>query len=111
MPKLNTNKAIEPYRTISSAAEIVGVDSHVLRFWEKEFSAIKPIRNNGRRYYTTKTIDTILSIKDLLYNKGFTIQGAKNYLKKKKEEPQGALEVTATILEDLKRIRSSLQSS
>jgi DNA-binding transcriptional MerR regulator len=111
MPKLNTNKPIDPYKTISRAAEIVGVDSHVLRFWEKEFSSIKPIRNNGRRYYTTKTIDTILNIKNLLYNKGFTIQGAKNHLKNKDEESHGISEHPDTILEDLKRIRSNLQSS
>lgn len=111
MPKLNTNKPIEPYRTISSAAEIVGVDTHVLRFWEKEFTEIKPIRNNGRRYYTSKTIDTILGIKDLLYNKGFTIQGAKNHLKNKIEAPQHISESSGTILEDLKKIRTNLQSS
>lgn len=110
MPKLNMNKPIEPYRTISRAAEIVGVDAHVLRFWEKEFTEIKPFRNNGRRYYTAETIDKILSIKDLLYNKGFTIQGAKNHLKTDSPELHVISENTDDLLDELRRIKANLES-
>ena len=59
--------------------------NHVLRFWEKEFSEIKPVILKGnRRYYNQKQVDKIAYIKFLLRDKGLTIKGAKNILKGKK---------------------------
>ena len=59
--------------------------NHILRFWEKEFSEIKPIILKGnRRYYNQKQVDKIAYIKFLLRDKGLTIKGAKNILKGKK---------------------------
>ena len=59
--------------------------NHILRFWEKEFSEIKPIILKGnRRYYNQKQVDKIAYIKFLLKDKGLTIKGAKNLLKGKK---------------------------
>jgi len=59
--------------------------NHILRFWEKEFSEIKPIILKGnRRYYNQKQVDKIAYIKFLLRDKGLTIKGAKNILKRKK---------------------------
>ena len=59
--------------------------NHVLRFWEKEFSEIKPVILKGnRRYYNQKQVDRIAYIKFLLRDKGLTIKGAKNILKGKK---------------------------
>jgi len=59
--------------------------NHILRFWEKEFSEIRPIILKGnRRYYNQKQVDIIKYIKYLLKDKGLTIKGAKNILKRKK---------------------------
>tara|TARA_Y100000992_G_C21133991_1_gene427961 strand:- start:379 stop:747 length:369 start_codon:yes stop_codon:yes gene_type:complete len=59
--------------------------NHILRFWEKEFSEIKPVILKGnRRYYNQKQVDKITYIKFLLRDKGLTIKGAKNILKEKK---------------------------
>ena len=59
--------------------------NHILRFWEKEFSEIKPVILKGnRRYYNQKQVDKIAYIKFLLRDKGLTIKGAKNILKGKK---------------------------
>ena len=65
------------FYTISRTAEIIGVQSHVLRFWEKKFSSINPKKSSsGRRFYSSNDIETLLKIKKLLYEDGFTIKGA-----------------------------------
>jgi DNA-binding transcriptional MerR regulator len=70
------------YYSISEVAEMVGVVPYVLRFWEKEFPHIKPRKNRaGNRTYQAKDIQKIIQIKRLLYEQGFTIDGARNFLK------------------------------
>lgn len=70
---------------IGEVAEIVGVEQHVLRYWEDEFNVLKPNKNHsGQRLYQKKDIETVLEIKHLLYTEKFTIAGAKNRLKKGK---------------------------
>ena len=70
--------------TISKTAEIIGVQSHVLRFWEKKFSSINPKKSlSGRRFYSSSDIEVLLMIKKLLYEDGFTIKGAKGIIEKK----------------------------
>ena len=72
------------FYTISRTAEIIGVQSHVLRFWEKKFSSIIPKKSlSGRRFYSSNDIETLLKIKKLLYEDGFTIKGAVSIIKKK----------------------------
>ena len=72
------------YFTISKTSEIIGVQTHVLRFWEKSFSIIMPNKTkNGRRYYSSSDIKKLLSIKKLLYVDGFTIKGAVKYFENK----------------------------
>lgn len=67
---------------ISQAAELCGVKPHVLRYWEMEFPRLKPDkRNGGRRYYKQQHIEFIRRIRELLYQKGYTIAGAKQQLK------------------------------
>tara|TARA_Y100001970_G_scaffold250206_1_gene321733 strand:+ start:53412 stop:53735 length:324 start_codon:yes stop_codon:yes gene_type:complete len=69
------------YFTISEVADLTKIKSHTLRFWEKEFSKLKPsTRGGNRRYYQKKDIEFIFELKSLLYEKGFTISGAKKYL-------------------------------
>ena len=78
-PKLNQNS----FFTISKTADIIGVQSHVLRFWEKKFSSINPKKNlSGRRFYSSNDIETLLMIKKLLYEDGFTIKGAVSVIDK-----------------------------
>lgn len=76
-------KATNAYRSISEAAEIIGVETHVLRFWETKFSQIRPMkRDRGRRYYRAEDIKILRTICDLLRVHGYTIKGAQNLLKK-----------------------------
>ena len=78
--KFNQNS----FFTISKTAKIIGVPSHVLRFWEKKFSSINPKKSlSGRRFYSSDDIQTLLMIKKLLYNDGFTIKGAVSVIDKK----------------------------
>ena len=73
--------------TISRTAEIIGVQSHVLRFWEKKFSSINPKKNlSGRRFYSSNDIETLLKIKKLLYEDGFTIKGAVSIIDKNNQQ-------------------------
>ena len=75
------------FYTISKTAEIIGVKSHVLRFWEKKFSSINPKKSSsGRRYYSQEDIETLLMIKKLLYVEGFTIKGAVSIIDKKSQQ-------------------------
>ena len=76
------------YYSIGEVAETVGLKPHVLRYWESEFSILSPSKNRaGNRIYKDKDILLVRFIKDLLYNKKFTIEGAKQKLSnlKKKE--------------------------
>mgnify|MGYP006427681075 CR=1 FL=1 len=73
------------YFSISEAADLCAVKTHVLRYWEQEFTVLKPTKRAGsRRYYTVENIELIRHIRDLLYCKGFTINGARTHLKSQK---------------------------
>lgn len=69
------------FYTISKASQIIGVKAHVLRFWEKKIKLAKPNKLfNGRRYYSSLDIKNLQLIKKLLYDEGFTIKGAINFI-------------------------------
>ena len=74
---------VDKKRSIGNASKEVGVQEHVIRFWETQFpNYIKPtIGAGGRRYFFDKDIKTLLFVKDYLYNKGYTIKGLQNLLK------------------------------
>ena len=74
-------KADKALRTIGEAAKILTVPTHVIRFWEENFSKLKPVKYNGRRYYSADNINLLKEIKDLLYNQGYSVKGAALYLK------------------------------
>lgn len=77
----------KPYYTISETARMFNVNTSLLRYWEKEFSQIKPYKNKkGDRYFTQKDIETIQTIYNLTKVKGFTLQGAKDELKLNKDK-------------------------
>ena len=73
------------YLTISKTANKIGVQPHVLRFWEKNFFIINPKKKGlgGRRYYSSSDIEVLILIKGLLYTEGFTIKGAVNFINEK----------------------------
>jgi DNA-binding transcriptional MerR regulator len=69
------------YFTIGEVSELCGVKAHVLRYWEQEFTQLKPVKRSGnRRYYQHHEVLLIRRIRELLYVQGFTISGARNRL-------------------------------
>jgi DNA-binding transcriptional MerR regulator len=69
------------YFTIGEVSELCGVKAHVLRYWEQEFSQLKPVKRGGnRRYYQHHEVLLIRRIRQLLYEEGFTISGARSRL-------------------------------
>ena len=86
------------YYRIGEVCEIVGVEAHVLRYWETEFPGLAPPKNKaGQRTYRPKDIELLLTIRKLLYDEGFTIAGARKQLTRhgargdaKVSQPQGA---------------------
>ena len=102
------------YFTIGEVSDLCGVKPHVLRYWEQEFTQLKPVKRRGnRRYYQHHEVLLIRKIRDLLYEQGFTISGARNRL-------DGAEETSETVStqlnnqnlstqEDVKNLASSAQ--
>ncbi len=69
------------YFTIGEVSELCGVKPHVLRYWEQEFTQLKPVKRGGnRRYYQHHEVLLVRRIRELLYEEGFTINGARNRL-------------------------------
>jgi DNA-binding transcriptional MerR regulator len=99
------------YWSIGEVADELGVNSSVLRYWEKEFGTLRPKRTNkGDRLYTKEDIATIRDIQHLLKERGFTIQGAKGQLRKAEpaeETPAPAVPV-AEVRAKLMRVRERL---
>ena len=83
------NKGPLALRTISETAEAIGVQQHVLRFWETKFPFIRPTkRAGGRRFYRPQDIELLAAVKGLLYDRGYTIRGVQKLFK---EEGQKAI--------------------
>ncbi|KDE40738.1 MAG: MerR family transcriptional regulator [Nitrincola lacisaponensis] len=68
------------YFTIGEAAKLCDLKPHVLRYWEQEFKQIQPVKRNNRRYYQRQDLLLIRQIRSLLYDQGFTITGARQWL-------------------------------
>lgn len=97
------------YFTIGEVSELCGVKPHVLRYWEQEFTQLKPVKRRGnRRYYQHHEVLLIRRIRELLYEQGFTISGARNKL----DGPDVAglsADTDAAVSMDLLAIRSELE--
>ena len=93
------------YFTIGEVSDLCGVKPHVLRYWEQEFTQLKPMKRRGnRRYYQHHEVLMIRRIRDLLYEQGFTISGARNKLQEivqLEREKKRAGEVMLSGLDDL----------
>jgi len=126
------------YYKIGEVAKYTGIKTHVLRYWETEFKAIRPNKSrSNQRLYRKQDVELILRLKDLLYNQGFTIAGARKKLREKPEDvavpdstapvmemelesddqlalPLGGNSVDPSILKELRqdilRIKKSLES-
>ena len=98
------------YRTISEAASELGLEPHVLRFWESRFPQIRPLkRAGGRRYYRPEDIETLRAIRELLHEKRYTIEGARRALSARGQgSPDGGEEGLDSILRELREIRAML---
>ncbi|MDR3353314.1 MAG: MerR family transcriptional regulator [Zoogloeaceae bacterium] len=102
------------YFTIGEVSELCGVKPHVLRYWEHEFTQLKPIKRRGnRRYYQHHEVLLVRRIRELLYSEGFTISGARNHLDKvllEAMEPASNTELTFVhVKEELKAIMKLLE--
>lgn len=79
---------VKLYYRIGEVAEIVGVEPHVLRYWETEFRSIRPQKSRkGQRIYSRRDVERLLRVKELLYTEGFTIAGARKRLRARGVEP------------------------
>jgi len=102
------------YYKIGEVSVIVDVPTYVLRFWETEFKKIKPKRTpSGQRLYRKKDVELVLKIKHLLYNKKFTIQGAKQHLRgvEKVSEEKMSAHTLHEIRSELESIRALLKEN
>ncbi len=94
------------YFKIGEVAEIAGVETHVLRFWETEFRNLAPRKaNSGHRLYRRKDVETVMRIRELLYDKGFTIAGARRLLNGRRDDP----DARDTAEETLRKVRNGLE--
>ena len=94
------------YYRIGEVSGIVGVEPHVLRYWETEFRSIRPQKSaKGQRIYSRRDVETLLKVKDLLYAHRFTIAGARRKLREGGVEPAAP---EATTSEEAGRLRQEL---
>jgi len=83
------------YFRIGEVAGAVGVETHVLRYWETEFRSIRPQKSSrGQRVYSRRDVETLMRVKELLYDRGFTIAGARRQLRDGGIEPREAADPT-----------------
>ena len=111
------NSALPPipakrYFTIGEVGELCHVKPHVLRYWEQEFTQLKPLKRRGnRRYYQHHEVLLIRRIRDLLYEQGFTISGARQRLESEATSmPQAAEFDGSDLRREVKKIIEILQS-
>ncbi len=101
------------YFRIGEVSEIVQTKPYVLRYWETEFPTLKPVKSrSGHRLYRRQDVETLLEIKRLLYEKGFTIEGARKELGGNSKDPAEQKNLFRSTLDtmQLKAIRRDLES-
>ena len=105
--KTNIQKSAGAFRTISEVADELGVEQHVLRFWETKFTQIKPLkRGGGRRYYRPEDVELLKNIYNLLYQEGYTIKGVQKLL----SNTRSAARAEGGVAKAVQKNRAELQS-
>ncbi len=95
---------------IGQVSQLTEVQPHVLRYWESEFGLVKPRKNRvGQRLYRRQDIDIILQIKDLLYNQGYSIRGAKQKLKKERAQKSASVTPNNNLKDILERHKKQIR--
>ncbi|MFN7571249.1 MAG: MerR family transcriptional regulator [Betaproteobacteria bacterium] len=98
------------YFTIGEVSELCAVKPHVLRYWEQEFTQLRPVKRRGnRRYYQHHEVLLVRRIRELLYDQGFTIHGARNRLVDEQREGRRSAPVAAAAL-DAATLRAELHA-
>ena len=98
------------YFTIGEVGELCGVKPHVLRYWEQEFTQLKPVKRRGnRRYYQHHEVLLVRRIRELLYSQGFTISGARNRLDDSQVEAKPSALTPEVLREELLEIAEMLR--
>ena len=100
------------YFRIGEVATLCRLPAYVLRFWESEFPQLKPVKSStGQRMYRKRDVESVLRIKQLLYEQGFTISGARQQLRAevKSDKTQGAIPFPATSNSEIQHIRQGLR--
>ncbi|MBC3872279.1 MerR family transcriptional regulator [Undibacterium flavidum] len=99
------------YFTIGEVSDLCGVKPHVLRYWEQEFAQLKPVKRRGnRRYYQHHEVLLIRRIRELLYEHGFTINGARNKLNNQSTHDEVVVDNKPSTPLSSVQIRSQLQA-
>lgn len=106
---------VKLYYRIGEVAQAVGVQPHVLRYWESEFGSIRPQKSaRGQRVYSHKDLEKLLRVKELLHQDGYTIAGAKKKMREAGTEEQAnqaeVAAVNAKMRAQLSEIRSEIQA-
>lgn len=116
---LETALPPQTYFSIKEVSDLTGVKAHVIRYWESQFSILRPARReSGQRKFTQREIDAIRRIHELLYERGFTIAGAKKFLKHEAKRGVQQLKLDlgdaatdAKILEAFRHARKDLEEA
>src|SRR5690242_10065213 len=99
------------YFTIGEVSELCGVKPHVLRYWEQEFTQLRPVKRRGnRRYYQHHEVLLIRRIRELLYEQGFTISGARNRLDETASGSRSVAREEPALTADVAAIRQEIRS-
>ncbi len=86
------------YYRIGEVAELVGVAPHVLRYWEHEFRSIRPTKSaRGQRVYSRRDVESLMRVRELLHEQGFTIAGARKKLQRAGAEPRDETDANAPL--------------
>jgi len=100
------------YFRIGEVATLCHLPAYVLRFWESEFPQLKPVKSStGQRMYRKRDVESVLRIKQLLYEQGFTISGARQQLRaeNKSDKTQTAIPFPSQSVPEIQRIRQGLR--
>ena len=102
---MNLESLTKLYYSIGEVSKLFGVSSSLIRYWETEFSVLKPQKNRkGDRRYTKKDIEVIHKIYNLVKERGFTLDGAKKELKNKRSKPK-----STEVIQKLQSIKNGLE--